>query len=119
MPGLEQLRDVLVALAVLDARRVGVRELVDEAQLGRPLQEPREIHLAHRVAAVVDDAEGLDLQPLCLRRRLRPAVRLEHADDDVAPVLGRRATLLQHAVRLADAGRHAQEDLAAAGHGHF
>ena len=113
-PGLEQVRDVLVALAVLDARRVGVRELVDEAQLGRPRQQPGEIHLAHRVAAVVDDAEGLDLEPLCLRRRLRPPVRLEHADDDVAPVLRRRATLLQHAVGLADARRHAQEDLAAA-----
>ena len=41
MPGLEELRDVLVALAVLEPRGIGVGELVDEAELGRPLPGAR------------------------------------------------------------------------------
>ena len=40
-PGLEHVLDVLVALLVLDARGVGVRELVDQAQLGIAAQRSR------------------------------------------------------------------------------
>ena len=43
-----------------------------------------------------------------LLRRRRPAVRLEDADDDVLPALSAPPALVQHRVRLADAGRGAE-----------
>ena len=60
---------------------------------------------------------GRDSRPFEQRLGFRPAVRLDVADDDI----GSRRTLglggRQHGVRLADAGRVAEEDsqLAAAG----
>ena len=45
MPASSTSRDVLVALLVLAARRVGVRELVDQRELGAPREQPGEIHL--------------------------------------------------------------------------
>ena len=46
----------------------------------------------------------------------RPAVRLEVPDDDVDAVAGHRAGLGEHLVRLADAGRVAEEHLEPAAH---
>ena len=55
-PRLDHVAHVLVALLVLDARRVGVRELVDQAQLGFPSKHRRQIHLLQWRAAIVDAA---------------------------------------------------------------
>ena len=52
--GVEHVLDVLVALGVLDARRVRVRELVDQAQLGRALEDGGQVHLLEDAAAVLD-----------------------------------------------------------------
>ena len=41
---------------------------------------------------------------------LRAAVGLDESDDDVGPALLAPVRLLEHAVRLADARRHAQVD---------
>ena len=56
--GIEHVVDVLVSLRVLEARRVGVGELVDQAQLGRPHDDPRQVHLLDLGAAVLDPAAG-------------------------------------------------------------
>ena len=45
---------------------------------------------------------------------LDPSVGLEVADHDVTPGLGLRLGLLEHAVGLAHAGGHPEEDLVAA-----
>ena len=109
--GAQHVVDVLVALAMLDARGVGVRELVDERQLGAALEERGQIHLGQLVVAVGDAAARDELERLGLRGGLRAVVRLEVADDDVAAGVGLGLPLLQHAVRLADPGGHAEEDL--------
>ena len=88
-PGLEHLVDVLVALRVPRARRVRVRELVDERELGRPPDHRVRIELVELERAVADLAARHDLQPFGERRRLRSVVRLEIADHDV-DALGRR-----------------------------
>jgi hypothetical protein len=106
--------DVLVALGVLDPGRIGVRELVDQDQLGRAREDRRQVHLLDRRAAVLDAAAGEHLEPRDQRRGLRPPVRLHEADDDVAAGFRLRLALLQHPVRLADARGHAEEDLVAA-----
>ncbi len=57
-----------------------------------------------------------DLEPIGERRRLRPVVRLQVADDDVAPLGLCLLSFLEHAVGLADAGGHAEQDAVVAGH---
>ena len=110
-PGGEHVLDVLVALGVLEPGSVGVRQLVDQGQLGRAADDRRQIHLLeHRVA--VRHAPPRDrLEPFGLGNGLQAAVRLEVTDHDVTPVLGLRLALAQHLVGLADAGGHPQEDL--------
>jgi hypothetical protein len=76
-PGLEQVLDVLVALLVLEARRVGVRELVDERELGRALEHRREVHVPQLGAAVVDAPLRDARQAFGERLRLRATVRLQ------------------------------------------
>ena len=110
-PGVEHVTDVLEALLVLGARGVRVRELVDQAQLGRARQHRRQVHLLERRAAVEQMPARDDVEPLGLRQRFRAPMRLEIADDDVATAVGFGDALLQHPIGLADAGRHPDEDL--------
>ena len=76
-PGLEHVAHVLVALLVLDARRVGVGELVDQAQLGFAREHRRQVHLLQRPAAILEPPAGDHLKALGLRHRLRAPVGLQ------------------------------------------
>jgi hypothetical protein len=109
--GFQDVLDVLVALGVLEARGIGVGQLVDQAQLGVAVQDRRQVHLLQFGAAVVDAAPRDHRQPLGQGGRLGPAVRLEQADDDVASILPLDVSLLEHPVRLPDAGSHPQVHL--------
>jgi hypothetical protein len=51
-PGLDHRAHVLVALLVLDTRRIGVGELVDQAQLRLAREHRRKVHLLQRRAAI-------------------------------------------------------------------
>ena len=115
-PRREHVGDVLVALGVLGARGVRVRELVDQRQLRRAQQQAGKVHLRERHVLVGEPPARELRQPGGDRLGLRPPVRLEVADHDVAPRLELRVAFLQHPVRLADAGGHAQEDLVMALH---
>ena len=53
---------------------------------------------------------GHDLEVLHQLERLRPAVRLDEADHDVAPPLRASPALVEHRARLADAGDRAEVD---------
>ena len=93
------------------ARRVGVRQLVDQHELRAALQDRVEIHLGQAVALVFDLAPGNDLEAFEQRLGLAPPMRLDDADDDIdalAPLGLRRQ---QHLVGLADARRGAEENL--------
>ena len=107
IPAVEHLLDVLIALLVAHPGRVGVRELVDQRQLGRAADDGVDVHLLERDGAVLGVQPAHDLEPLGERRRLGPVVRLEVADHDVASLGVRLPPLLQHAVGLADARRRA------------
>ena len=113
----EHVLDVLVALAVLEAGRVGVGQLVDQAELGGPAKDGGQVHLVDRGAAVLDLAAGQALEALGLRLGLGSRVRLEVADHHVTAGGALGLALLQHAVGLADPRGHAQEDLVVASHG--
>ena len=91
-------------------------ELVDQAELGRALEYGRQVHLVDVRSAVLDLAAGQSLEPLGLRLGLGPRVRLEVADQDITAGGTLGSSFLEHPVGLADAGRHAQEDLVMAAH---
>jgi hypothetical protein len=109
-PGTEQLLDVLPALLVAGTRRVRVRELVDQGDLRTAGQNRVHVHLLERGPAVVDLPARDDFEISDLRCRLRPSVRLHEADDDILAVLAAAPPLVEHRVRLADAGCGAEID---------
>ena len=108
--GVEQVLDVLVALLVLEARRVGVRQLVDQRHLRRASQDGGEVHVGQVGPAVGHAPLGDDRDARRRGRGLLAPVRLEQADDDVAPGLLLCVPLEQHPVGLADPRRHAEVD---------
>ena len=113
-PGRQHVGDVLVALPVLEPRRVGVGELVDQRQLRAAGEQRRQVHLLDVDVAVGDAAARHHLEPERLVGRLLALVRLQVADRHVAAGGGFGVALLQHPVGLPHAGRHAEEDLVVA-----
>jgi hypothetical protein len=110
---IEHVLDVLVALRVLDSRRVRVGQLVDQAELRGAVEDGRQVHLFDLLPPVLDLAARQDLEPIRLCRRLGAIVRLEVANHHVATRGLARLALLEHAVGLADPRRHPEEDLVA------
>ena len=109
--GVEQLDHVLPALGVTAAGRVGVGQLVDEDQRRLAGQRAVEVELLQRGAAVLDGTARKDLEPAQQRLGLGPAVQLDVADHEVDTVIALLTGGLEHRVRLADAGRGAEEHL--------
>ncbi len=107
---LEQLLDVLPSLCIPAARRVGVRELVDECHTRGTGEHRVEVHLLDGRAAIRDLAAGNDLEIAELLDRLGATVGLDDADHDVSAPLLAAAALVEHVVCLADAGRGSEVD---------
>ena len=108
-PGLEHVVDVLPALLVAHLRRVRVRELVDERELGMPGNHGVDIHLVEIERSVLGAEPRHDFEPVGEHGRLGAVMRLEIADRDVRSALLRLPSFEEHPVRLADAGSHPQE----------
>ena len=107
----QDLFDVEISLRMTAARRVGVRELVDEHDLRPSCDDRVDVHFVERLPAIGDASPRNDLEALEQRLGLLAPVRLDDADDDVVAVLAARPGLLQHFVGLADTGRRADENL--------
>ena len=112
-PGREDLFDILVALGVRGAGGVRVGELVDQTQLGRAVENRREIHLFERRVPVGHTHQRQPWQPLGQLSGLSATVCLEQADRDVMTRPHFRLSLEQHAIGLARPGGHPEEDLQA------
>ena len=113
--GVQQLEDVLVALAVAAAGNVRVRQLVDDGDGGLALEDVVEAHLLDDDAAILDAAgAGSTSSPSTSATVSSAAVRLDEADHDVDPAPSQRVRLFQHAVGLADPGREPDVQLQAA-----
>ncbi len=85
--GREHVLDVFVALGVLDARDVGVGQLVDQAELGSAAQDRRQVHLFELGLPIAHAPARNDRQALGELGGLGATVGLEQADHDVASVL--------------------------------
>ena len=109
--GGQQLLDVVVALGMARAGRVGVRQLVHQRELGSPRQHGIHVHLGQRGAAIGDLPARDHLELGQQRLGLRPAVGLDVADHHVHALRLALVRGFQHGVGLAHAGGVAQEDL--------
>ncbi len=108
--GLEEVLDVLPPLLVTASGHVGVGQLVDEGDGGGAREDGVHVHLLERRAPVVDLLAGHDVEVADLRLRLRPAVGLDEAHDDVGASTGPPPTLVEHGEGLADPRRGAEVD---------
>src|SRR5262249_32830226 len=100
-----------IALAVLAAGRVGVRDLVDDRDLRLASEHGIDVHLLDRDTAVLDRTSRYGRDAFDERCRLRAAVRLDEADHHIDAALPQRVRLLEHSIGLADAGREAEVEL--------
>src|SRR5262245_49848553 len=93
------------------SRHVRVGQLVHDDERRLPREDAVEVHLLERLAAVLAADARDGLEAVDQRLRLLSTMRLDDADDDLDPLAPRLARGLEHGVRLADAGRSADEDL--------
>ncbi len=109
--GGEQLLDVLVALGVPAAGDVGVCKFVDQNQLRSSLACSVDVEFVEDAVDINGWLARDDFEPIEQRLGLLATVRLDHAGDDVDPVLQLSAGGQQHLVGLADAGRRTDKNL--------
>ena len=93
------------------ARHVGVGEFVDQDDLWPASDDGVEVHFLKPLALVLKAPARNDVETFQQRFSLFPAVSLHDADDNIVAVFASGASLLQHFVGLADAGRRTHEDL--------
>ena len=109
--GVAQLLDVLPALGVATARRIAVREFIDQRDLRRAGEQRVDIEFGERMRAVLDLAARHDFERCEQRFGVSAAVGLDQADDNIATGAQQLSALAQHLEGLADAGGGAEQDL--------
>src|SRR3984893_14413895 len=107
----EQLLDVLVALFMLGAGNVGVRELIDHRDVRLARQDRVDVHLFHRDAAVIELPARDHFQVPELGHGVGAPVRFDEAEHDVDALIAKLVRLFEHPPGLADAGRGAHVNL--------
>ncbi len=106
----QQFLDVFPALGVPRSRHVGMRELVDQRDLGPAGQHGVEVHLLERPAPVGDRGPRDDLQPVQQHGGVRAAVRLHEGHHHVGAALRPPVPLAEHVEGLPGTRRRAQVD---------
>ena len=82
--GVQQFQHIFVALAVLAARHVGVRKLVDDHRVWMAREDGVDVHLFELDAAIGNHALRNDLQVANLLGGLFAAMGLNHADHHIS-----------------------------------
>jgi hypothetical protein len=106
----QQLLHVLPALGVARSRGVGVGQFVDQQHGGPAREGGVEVELGERAAAVGQLAQRQRVEPREQRGGFAAAMRLDHADEHVAPRCALALGGAQHCPGLADAGAGAEVD---------
>ena len=107
---LGELQDVLVAFTVSRTGRVRVGQLVDQDELRLPRHDRIRVHFLERHPAVGDRHTGDELETGRQVVGVLPLVAFQVPDDDVGTLLLHPPGFQEHRERLADTGRHAEED---------
>ena len=108
--GGDQFLDIEIALRMTAAGRVGVRQFIDQNELRPTLEDRVEIDLGEAMAVVFDLAPRNDFEVFEQRLGLAPAMRLDHADDQVDALAPLGLRRLQHLIGLADTRCGAEEN---------
>jgi hypothetical protein len=111
MPASMQLEHVEVATLVAAVGRVGVRQLVDQGDLGHALEDFVQAHLLDDDPAVFNLAQGHDFEILHQGHSFRPAVGFNESDDHVHAAFLEGVRLFKHSVGLAHSGSEADVEL--------
>lgn len=110
----QQSRDVFPTLRVLGSLDVGVRELVDERDLGPTRAHGRQVHLLVRAPAVGEPTPRHDLEAVDRLRGAYAGMCLDVPDGDVRAAVRTTATLGEHREGLADSRGSTEVDPQAA-----
>ena len=113
-PGVAQFLDVLPALGMAAARRIGVGQLVDQRHLRAAGQHRVDIEFAEGMGAVGDGGAGQDLEGRGQRHRLGAAMGFDDAGDDILAIAQHLRACPQHLEGFAHTGRGTQKYLEAA-----
>ena len=108
--GVEELQDILVALAVARARHIAVGQLIDDAPGRMAGENGLDVHFAQGDGAVLDFLERDGVKALDERGSVGAAVGFDEADDDVHALTAHEVGVFEHAVGFADAGGGAEID---------
>jgi two-component system sensor histidine kinase KdpD len=109
--GIQQIHHVLVALGMLGAFDVGVRQFVHQYDLGLPRQDGVQVHFVKNCASIFNLATRNRFQFRSQLRDAGAAVRFYNSDNDVfAPTMPPDA-LAQHVKSFSNAGGVAEEEL--------
>ena len=106
-----ELQDVLVSLFVPDAGHVRVGQLIHQHERRLSLEHGIQVHFLKDLPAVVQLHPGDRLEDRSQLLRLLPLVALQVANDDIDPLGLFLPGFLQHGVRLAHPGGHAEKNL--------
>ena len=98
MPVDDQILDILEALLVPGAGDIGVRELIDDRDLGLARDDRVDIHLVLGGTAILDGAARNDLEVANFVHGLGAVVRFDETDDHVDPLGAQLMRLFQHLV---------------------
>ncbi len=107
----EQLLNVLPAFGVPTARRIGVRQLIDQHQAGGSLEQRIQVHFFEGDAAIFGAQQRLLRQAIEQCLGFRAAVGFHHARHDPDALTQLRMGRLKHGVGLAHARRSTKKNL--------
>src|SRR5262245_7815575 len=103
--------DILVTSFVPGTRNVGMRELVDDRDLGMTRQDRVEVHLLEGCPAVCDFLEGYNFEVGDKRLGLGPPVGFDKSEHHVSALVAEFPRLLEHTIGLTYASRGADINL--------
>ena len=106
----QQFFDVLPSLRVARALHIRVSEFVDQDERGTAQQRGVEIEFVEIFAPIFHEFRGKNFQIGQERGRLRAAVSLDDADDDVPALAFELSCRGQHGIGLAHARRRSEVD---------
>ena len=108
---IQNLEDIFIALVVLAALDVGMREFIDERDLRVARQNRVNVHLFEGGAFVFQLLARHRFQPGSQLGRDLAAVSFHHPDDHILPAAAPPEAFAQHLVGFADARSIAEEEL--------
>src|SRR5436853_2152026 len=106
----EQVEHVFIALLVLGAGNIRMRQFIDETNFRLARDDAIDVHLFHHDVTIADllAGDGLQVFDLCLSAGA--TVSFNEANDDVITLLAEQVSVFEHLVGLADARRCANVD---------